>query len=256
MQLPLLKASLGLLLGAFVVGVWWMAQGPDVADAARRYYYQQAFNEALPLQERYGPSKFSRNLEEWIVRDFFQDKRGGVFADVGANHYQNENNTYYLESKLAWSGVAVDALAAFAADYQAHRPRTVFVAGFVSDVDGERVTFYVPQGNSLVASASKEFTVREGHPGEPTQIGTVTLNTILQQAAIKEIDFLSMDIELAEPSALRGFDIDRYRPRLVCIEAHPDVRQFILDYFHQAGYVVVGKYLRVDVSNLYFTPVS
>jgi hypothetical protein len=65
-----------------------------------------------------------------------------------------------------------------------------------------------------------------------------------------------MDIELAEPSALRGFDIDRYRPRLVCIEAHPDVRQFILDYFHRAGYVVVGKYLRVDVSNLYFTPVS
>ena len=65
-----------------------------------------------------------------------------------------------------------------------------------------------------------------------------------------------MDIELAEPKALAGFDVDRYRPALVCVEAHPDVRQEILDYFTRHGYTVVGKYLRMDPKNLYFSPLD
>jgi hypothetical protein len=65
---------------------------------------------------------------------------------------------------------------------------------------------------------------------------------------------MSMDIELSEPQALAGFSISRYKPSLVCIEAHAPVRQAILNYFASAGYVVVGKYLRYDVENLYFAP--
>jgi hypothetical protein len=76
----------------------------------------------------------------------------------------------------------------------------------------------------------------------------------LTQEGITKIDFLSMDIELAEPKALAGFEISRFRPELVCIEAHEEVRQALLDYFARNGYVAVGKYLRADTQNLYFTP--
>ena len=82
---------------------------------------------------------------------------------------------------------------------------------------------------------------------------TITLNDLLQRERTEGIDLLVMDIELAEPRALAGFDIDRYKPRLVCIESQPQVRQKILDYFDDHGYVVVGKYLRMDTQNLYFT---
>ena len=80
------------------------------------------------------------------------------------------------------------------------------------------------------------------------------MNHVLDQAGIASLDFASIDIELHEPQALAGFDIQKYTPALVCIEAHPEVRQAILDYFHERGYVVVGKYLRMDPKNLYFTP--
>jgi Methyltransferase FkbM domain len=83
---------------------------------------------------------------------------------------------------------------------------------------------------------------------------TTTLDVVLEQAAITALDFMSMDIELSEPKALAGFDIDRFKPALVCIEGHPEVRQQILDYFQKHGYVLIGKYLRADVKNLYFTP--
>jgi hypothetical protein len=32
------------------------------------------------------------------------------------------------------------------------------------------------------------------------------------------------------------------------------VRQQILDYFDEAGYRLIGKYLRMDPNNLYFKP--
>lgn len=213
--------------------------------------------ELAPIYNRYGPDRYSRNVEEWIIRDHFQDRRGGVFLDVGANHYRDESNTYYLETQLGWSGVAIDALEEFAADYQTHRPRTHFFALFVSDVADSTARIYVPDENKLVASTNVEFTEREtGAPGAVMDVPTTTLNTVLDRVGLTRLDFLSMDIELSEPPALAGFDIERFRPDLVCIEAHPEVRQQILDYFAQHGYTVVGKYLRADPRNLYFTPLS
>jgi hypothetical protein len=53
---------------------------------------------------------------------------------------------------------------------------------------------------------------------------------------------------------LRGFDIKRFKPSLVCIEGLSPVRQQILDYFARNGYALVGKYMWVDLENLYFAP--
>lgn len=236
-------------LGAIAVQLYH--QG---AVARTAYFTENALTELAPLEARYGPDHYSRNTEEWCIRDFFKDRRDGVFVDVGANHYRNENNTYFLETRLGWSGVAIDALEEFGSDYVAHRPRTKFAALFVSDTGGGTIPFFVPKDNKLLASASREFTVKEGSPGIARQVPTATLNAVLEQAGVRKVDFLSMDIELAEPKALRGFDIDRFKPELVCIEAHEEVRQQILDYFARHGYVVVGRYLRADTQNLYFTP--
>jgi FkbM family methyltransferase len=205
------------------------------------------------LRSKYGDARSSEHFEEWLIRDFFQDRREGVFLDVGANHYKNYSNTYFLEASLGWSGVAVDALEEFAAGYAANRPKTRYVAMYASDVADSSVRFFVSD-NALVSSSDPEFTKRYGASGKPREVPTTTLNAVLEQAGIDHIDLLSMDIELAEPKALAGFDIRRFRPALVCIEAHPEVRQQILDYFASNGYTIVGKYLRADSHNLYFRP--
>lgn len=217
------------------------------------FFSQSPLAELESFREAYGPSHYSFGFEEWMVRDYFQDRRDGVFLDVGASHYLRFNNTYFLEKSLGWSGVAIDALDEFAADYAAHRPKTRFVSMFASDVADASVRFFVADEN-LVSSVSREHTARYGAPGQPRQVPTTTLTAVLDEAGIDRIDFMSMDIELAEPRALAGFDIDRFRPALVCIESHPEVRQQIMDYFDAHGYVVVGKYLRVDPHNLYFAP--
>jgi FkbM family methyltransferase len=210
--------------------------------------------EWMNLQRRYG-TRYSRNAEEWIVRDYFEDRREGVFVDVGANDPRVENNTYFLETTLGWRGIAIDAVPDFAPEYTRLRPRTRFFSFFVSDVSDAVEDFYIPTEGPLGASDNNEVAERGGGPIDVRKVRTMTLNDLLAHERVERIDFLSMDIELAEPRALAGFDVERYRPGLVCIEAHPQVRQAILDYFHQHHYVLVGRYVGVDPQNLYFMPV-
>lgn len=219
------------------------------------FFFSSAGMRDLHILKPYGLSnRVSRNFEELIIREFFQDKRGGTFLDVGANHYRNENNTYYLETALGWSGVAVDALKEYADGYRQHRPKTQFVAMFAADRDHGTVQFFVPAQDNMASSYRAEHTLRDGQPGATRDVPTATLTTLLEQAGVTRLDFLSMDIELAEPKALAGFNVERFRPALVCIESHPKVRQQILDYFAAHHYVLVGRYLRLDPHNLYFMP--
>ena len=210
--------------------------------------------EESALRERYGDAHFSEGPEEWAIRDFFGDRRKGFFVDVGANDYRHYSKTYYLETELGWRGLAIEPQTVFAADYATHRPRTKFLPFFVSDTSNEQARMYVLASNRVVTSGNKAFVERYGSNPEEVTATTITLNDLFAAEKVERIDFLSIDIELWEPKALAGLDIDRYKPALVCIEALPEVRQFILDYFARHGYVVVGKYLRADEQNLYFTP--
>jgi len=218
-----------------------------------QYVYPAADVEGAELQQKYGPARNSEHEEEWIIRDFFHDKRDGVFVDVGANDYKFLSNTYYLETVLGWSGLAIEPQASFEDGYRKNRPRSRFLPFFISDVSNEEATMYYTKDNLLVTSSDKTFVERYGKSTE-LKSPTITLDDLLTREHISSFDFLTMDIELAEPKALKGFDVQRFHPALVCIEAHPEVRQQILDYFAARHYNVVGKYLRVDAANLYFAP--
>jgi FkbM family methyltransferase len=212
--------------------------------------------EIQAFEARYGPERQTEHEEEWLIRDFFGDRRGGFFVDVGANHHQLLSKTWYLETKLGWSGIAIDALKDFAPGYTTHRPRTRFFPFFVSDRSDEAAQVYVISKNTTVSSGHKEFVSLFGTPDRVDSVPTITLNHLLAAEKVERIDFLSMDIELHEPEALRGFDLRRYTPALVCIEALLPVRQSILDYFARNGYVIDGRYLRADRENLYFRPLD
>ena len=247
--------AIELSLICVLIGVLAYAAGRYRTERRLQPFLSTGTVELQALADRYGPSRNSRYAEEWIVRDYFQDLRGGVFVDVGANDHQRDSNTYFLETALGWSGLAIEPQDRFAGGYARERPRTVFVPLFVSDVSNTRAVLYVDRNNDLTASSSKAFVTAEGGTDVvPQEANTTTLDDILIRSNIARIDFLSIDIELHEPAALKGFSIRTFNPRLVCIEAHPQVRQIILDYFAANGYVVLGKYLRVDTENLWFAP--
>lgn len=246
LTLPLLLTLLGLVAG-LAIGKLLFSPSP-----VEKTSFAQPNGLGTELG-RYAPKHFSERNEEVIIRHFFKDRRGGFFLDVGAYHYRDGSNTYYLDKYLDWKGIAIDANGEFALGYKQNRPRTSFYAFFVSDKSDENADFFIVRdpGHLTKSTAVPEFV--KGRETEEIKVPTITLNDLLAKLDVKKIDFLNLDIELWEPQALAGFDIEKYRPDLVCVEAHRQVRDKLLTYFGAHGYVRLDQYFLFDQRNWYFT---
>jgi len=208
---------------------------------------------------RFGPVVASHGPEEWIIRDYFNDQRGGVFVDVGAGPARDGSNTYFLEVRLGWSGIAIDAQSDYAPEYRALRPRTRFVPAFIDAGDGKPAELWIVPHRPPSSSRDRSFArFYAGWRGEPVRrtFTTTTLDTLLSSQKIGAIDYLNLDVEMSEPQALAGLTLPKYTPRLVSVEAHMPVRQAILNYFATHQYVLIGKDVWDDETNLWFRPLT
>lgn len=195
--------------------------------------------------------------EELLIRDFFQDRRGGFFLDVGCAWPVRSNNTYYLEKHLGWKGIGIDALAEYGPAWKTERQNSRFFSYLVTDQSGIKETFFKSENPGLSSTnrdmaSGKVF--GDNLAPEEVQIYTITINDLLDREGITKIDLLSMDIEGHELAALAGFDIDRFKPELACIEVHAAARQPVTEFFAAHGYERLERYDEHDFANYYFTP--
>ena len=220
-----------------------------------------AFGLVISACEREKPTKdiltegrklYSQKNEELIILDFFQDRTGGFFLDVGCYDWKDLSTTYYLEKHLGWSGIGVDANPFYGPIWKEKRSRGKYYQYLVSDHSDKVESFYAQLG---VGSTRKERMIGgKTIKGEEIKVPTITLTKLLDDNGIEKIDFLSMDIELSEPPALAGFDIERFKPELVCVEAATPIREQLMEYFTLHGYERIDKYMKHDKVNWYFTP--
>jgi len=200
---------------------------------------------------------YSQHDEELLIRQFFHDERGGVFLDVGCWDWKEGSTTLYLEERLGWSGIAIDAQNDVREGWERHRPRTKFFNYIVTDRSDTTGQLYVAgQISSINEDHVGQFPGAQWERPAPLEVPTITLDDLLERNGVRRFDLLSMDIEGAEPKALAGFDIRKYRPRLVVIEASPHVQEPILEYFTAHGYERIDDYLAYDAVNWYFRPAA
>jgi FkbM family methyltransferase len=202
-----------------------------------------------------GENLYSQNNEELIIRHYFKDRRGGFFVDVGAYHWKRMSTTLYLEKHLGWRGIAIDALERFREGYEKNRAATDFFNYIVTDSSGGEAILYVSGGTSSTNPDWKDYfkNVKE-RKLKQVKVPRITLDDLLTQNGVTKVDFLSMDIEDGEPAALAGFDIERFAPDLVCVEAGRKRRALLLDYFTKHDYERIDEYLEHDRANWYFRP--
>ena len=200
--------------------------------------------------------RYSLGNEELIVRKFFHNRRGGFFVDVGCFHWKKSSNTYFLEAHLGWSGIGIDALDSLREGYEKNRKATRFFHYAVSDESGGVLELHAAGALSTTDGDRLDaFPRTKEREARVIQVPTITLDDLLDQAGVEEIDFLSIDIEGAEVGALRGFDIDRFQPKLVCIEVAPENRQAVAEYFEAAGYLMLERYRAYDPVNWWYARV-
>jgi FkbM family methyltransferase len=206
---------------------------------------------------REGKSQHSQGKQELIIRHFFKDRPAGVFVDIGCYQPTLHSTTYYLEKELGWRGIAVDAEASYGPAWRQLRRKSKFFAYAVTDKSGEAITFYAA---GPIASVEKlhiemwEKRLDKDLNVKSKVVPTITMNDLLDREKITKIDFLSMDINGSEPTALSAFDIQRFSPDLVHVEVHPRNRKVLSAYFEKNGYRRIDEYLEFDKINWYFTP--
>lgn len=189
---------------------------------------RRAVYEALgsPRYSRMALNGLDRKLERHLDFD------GGVFVEAGANDGVQQSNTYYFEKFRGWTGLLVEPEPTLAAACRKNRRGPVAEAALVAnEVPGATVELHFAGLMSTLEGALGDSSatarhVQKGLELQPNlaarrvRVPARTLSALLDEAGLtRRVDLLSLDVEGAEPGALRGIDFDRHAPRFICVEA-------------------------------------
>ena len=172
------------------------------------------------------PANIQRDeaIEKKMIRDYFGDKRGGVFVEVGANDPTSpESQSYHLETNLGWTGLLIEPIPYLAELARQERPQAVvYECACTSPEKVGAMELLIPKfGNELVTGhASLEANIDEHnyHEFEKVRISANTLGDICAKENIQDIDLLSIDVEGAELEVLLGANLQVTRPKLILLE--------------------------------------
>jgi FkbM family methyltransferase len=153
-----------------------------------------------------------------LIAAFFGESFRGVFVDVGAADVQRNSQTYNLE-QAGWSGILIEPRPDCAEQLRRERRSPVYQVACSSPARaGTTMMLRLAGGHS---SLNDSFVVSGMKSKGEIEVAVRTLDDILIEAGLTApIDFISIDVEGHEPDVLAGFDLQRWRPRLLVIEDH------------------------------------
>jgi FkbM family methyltransferase len=184
-------------------------------------------------------SRASDGREQELVREFFGGKRSGFFVEVGANRPQQLSQTWHLE-QMGWSGILIEPQPDLAEELRRMRQAKVFPVACSSRQNaGKRMDLHVAGPHSALERGRMAPGTR---PERVINVPVRALDDILMEAAAPApFDFLSIDVEGHELEVLGGFDLSRWRPRLVLIEDHvADLNRH--RHLTDSGYRLIRRY--------------
>ncbi len=173
-----------------------------------------------------------------LIAAFFGNRRG-YFVEVGANDPRARSQTWHLE-QAGWTGVLIEPQPELAGKLRANRTAKVYAVACSSPENAGRTLPLHVAGP--LSALNRERMAPGAAPEQVIQVPVKTLDSILEEAGTHPgFDFLSIDVEGHEIEVLRGFDIARWRPRLILLEDHvADLSKH--RYLSSHGYRIVRRY--------------
>jgi len=161
---------------------------------------------------------FPDHVENRLKAEFFGQSAAGFFVEVGANEPQRGSQTWQFE-QAGWTGILVEPQPDLAERLRRTRRAHVAPAACSSPANaGGTVRLYLSGPHS---SLHRDLAITGVIAHAAIDVPVRTLDDILEQAAAPApIDFVSIDVEGHEVEVLSGFDLARWRPRLILIEDH------------------------------------
>jgi FkbM family methyltransferase len=172
-----------------------------------------------PLTGGHAMISFAQNQEDVLIDRVFR-KQTGFFIDVGAFDPVVDSVTKYF-SLAGWRGINIEPHSAGLAEFRRDRPNEINLPCVLGRTRGE-ATYYQLENKGLSTISLDQLAVLGARDRAGAQRLTVEMRTLADVCAefvTSEIDFLKIDVEGAEEEVIYGADWDRFRPRLLVIEA-------------------------------------
>jgi len=188
---------------------------------------------------------------------------GGFFFEAGANDGRRQSFTYGLEQNCGWSGILVEPSRQAFQELVENRPNARCVnAALVSGrvpystvkgtfAEGALTGSMVPE---LFARSPDQHTsrfrklvsrVRTKFHLNPlytlTDVASTTIEAVLVESEVTEVDLLILDVEGAEVEALRGLNLNRLRPKLMVVEVRSLNAWNFLIWVYKHDYLIVER---------------
>jgi FkbM family methyltransferase len=189
---------------------------------------------------------YGQHGEDKYIEEFFTSGYKGVCIDVGASEPTGGSNTYYFE-KNGWTVYAIEPNPYCVQRLKEHRQNVFKLA--ISNENQKDVAFTICTLNNgemgAVSSLKIDEALLQAHQMyspklEQITVETKTLDTFIEENGITEIDFISIDTEGTELDVLKGFDINKFSPKLFVIENNYDSSE-IADYLETFGYTRIKR---------------
>jgi FkbM family methyltransferase len=163
---------------------------------------------------------YAQNGEDVLLERLFGGQAEGFYVDIGANDPTDLSLTRHFYDR-GWHGVNVEPVPDAYARLCAERPRDVNLNVGLSDRAGA-MTFYEVADQTVLSTFSAEQAAlyrAEGRPVVERPVRVLSLAEVCAAYVDRTIDFLSIDVEGLEREVLAGGDWQRWRPRVVLLEA-------------------------------------
>ncbi len=197
---------------------------------------------------------YAQNAEDVVLDRCFRGQSTGFYVDVGAASPTIASVTRHFY-ELGWSGINIEPLADWVAELRIDRPRDETIQAVAGATRGRSFLYRVEDDEALSTTSRRvaERHQREGRPVTELLVQVVTLNEVLEQSSPSSIDFLKVDVEGGEADVFAGLDLDRWRPRVIVVEAtEPNTLVSSADTFEPAILAGCYCYCSTDGVNRYY----
>ena len=158
--------------------------------------------------------------EDKVIDKLLEYKSTGFYIDVGANNPYTSSNSHAFYER-GWSGIDIEPIPELCDILRQAHPRNLVVQSAISNFNGQITLYRINDNHSEGATVKKDILDRykESEIYDEIIVPVNTLDFILEKHSTVKIDFVSIDVEGSEEQVLEGFDLIKWKPRILCIEA-------------------------------------
>jgi len=163
---------------------------------------------------------YAQNAEDIVLMRVFHDVRNGLYVDVGAGDPVEGSVTKNLADALGWRGVDIEPQGPLCDELRKQRPHSRVFECAVGH-KGHR-PFYRLVDNWGMSTLDEGIAAAHSEAGWKVvkeEIEVSTLDELLEGIAKPGFELLKIDVEGAEAEVLETFDLNKWMPQVILIEA-------------------------------------